>query len=155
MTDDFDDDGLDLDEPTDDRTVTLTRQQIRSLERDAKQARKAAEEAAALKRENAFIKAGINPDSDPKLQYFVDGYKGDITAEAIRTAAEQAGFLNPPAAADTDAAASERIAQASAGATAQPPNTTDSKVQELQEAARTGGKEAVLAKIREHGHNIV
>lgn len=158
MTDDLEDDfGLDTDEQTDDRTVTLTRQQIRSLERDAKQARKANEEAAATKRELAFVRAGIDPD-DPKLKYFAKGYDGEINADAIRAAATEAGFLTPTATSSdeqAEATASERIANASAGAAAQPPTTKRTQIEELQEAGRTGGRDAVLAKIREHGHNVI
>lgn len=151
MTDYAYDDEDDTDDTeSEDRTVNLNRQQIRSLERDAKRARKADEELAALRRENAFIKAGIDPSTDPKLTYFVDGYKGEVDAVAIRSAAEAAGFLTVTDTADE--AAHDRISAASAGATQQ---GKPDQVAELREAARTGGKEAVLAKIREHGHNIV
>lgn len=153
----YDGDDLDNEDTPDERTVTLDRSKIRSLERDAKRARKADEELAAIKRENAFIKAGINPDTDPKLKYFMNGYDGEVTAEAIKTAAEAAGFLTPTPSAEqqTEADATDRISQASAGATSRPPDTKTTKVEELQEAARTGGREAVLAKIREHGHNVI
>lgn len=158
-TDYASDDDLDADDDLQDdggSKVTLDRQRIRSLERDAKQARKAAEENARLQRDLAFIKAGIDTD-DPKLAYFVRGYDGEISPDAIRAAAEQAGFLTPSQ--DTqDAAAQERLSAASAGATSTIPpaaNSDEARIAELHEAARTGGKEAVLAKIREHGHNIV
>lgn len=49
-------------------------------------------EADALRRELAFSKAGIDPD-DPRQGYFVRGYNGDLTATAIKEAAEAAGFL--------------------------------------------------------------
>lgn len=53
------------------------------------------EELAALKsaqRELVFLKAGINPD-DPKAKYFVKGYDGEMTVEAIRQAAEEASYI--------------------------------------------------------------
>lgn len=150
MTDPDYDENLDPeDESSDERTVSLNRTQIRTLEKDAKRARKADEELATLRREFAFVKAGIDPE-DPKLKYFAKGYDGEITAEAIRAAATEAGYLTSD---DTEeAAAHERISQASAGAATQP---KVDKVQELLDADRAGGKEAVLAKIREHGNNIV
>ncbi len=155
--DDYDSDD-DEDESSDGNTVTLARKQIRSMERDAKQARKATEENQRLLRELAFVKAGIDPD-DPKLKYFVKGYEGEITAEAIRAAAEADGFLTAMTT-NNDATAQDRLSNASAGAThSAPPTTPDGieaqQIEELREADRTGGKAAVLAKIREHGHNIV
>jgi hypothetical protein len=53
------------------------------------------EELATLKsaqRELVFLKAGVNPD-DPKAKYFVKGYDGELTVEAIRQAAEEASYI--------------------------------------------------------------
>lgn len=148
---DYDDEDLD-DGQDDDTTVNLDRKRIRSLERDAKQFRKANEELAQIKRENAFIKAGINPDTDPKLKYFMSGYDGEITAEAIRSAAETAGFLTPNTANLEQAAAADRVAAASAGTGTV---AKDDPIERLRAADREGGKEAVLAQIRADGHNIL
>jgi hypothetical protein len=43
-------------------------------------------------RELAFVKAGVNP-ADKKAAYFIKGYDGDLTPDAIKAAAEDAGFL--------------------------------------------------------------
>tara|TARA_R100000808_G_scaffold4752_2_gene15049 strand:+ start:12627 stop:13130 length:504 start_codon:yes stop_codon:yes gene_type:complete len=47
---------------------------------------------AQLQRTEAFRAAGIDP-ADTRQSYFVKGYDGEIDAESIRTAAEEAGFL--------------------------------------------------------------
>lgn len=70
-----------------------TIQQLRDRAEKAGQLEKANAEMA---RENAFLKAGINPEQDPRLGYFVRGYEGDLTSEAIKTAATEAGFLADP-----------------------------------------------------------
>lgn len=55
----------------------------------------------ALERENAFLKAGINPDdkSNPMAGYFAKGYDGPLDAESIKAAATAAGVIGttPPA----------------------------------------------------------
>jgi hypothetical protein len=103
------------DETTDEDMVP--RSHIRDLEAKAKR-------ADALERDLAFAQA-LGPTTDPKLDYFRRGYEGDLTAEAIRRAAETAGFLTQPTTAPlqqtvdvvpppTDA--QDRIASASVGA---------------------------------------
>lgn len=66
---------------------------LRKQIEDQAVARKAAEaEAAALKRELAFAKAGLDL-SDPKIGYFTRGYDGEPDPEKIRAAALEAGFI--------------------------------------------------------------
>lgn len=151
---DYEDDQTEDNEQEQSRTVTLDRKQIRSLERDAKSAREANGKVAELERRLAFSDAGINASVDPKLKYFVAGYSGDITAEAIRAAAEEAGFLTPvtPQASDAEMAAHDRVSDASAGAGNRP---QDDPVAKLREAAATGGRQAVLDQIRKDGRRVV
>lgn len=66
-----------------------------SLRAAADRGKKAKAEADALKRENAFLRAGIDPE-DGRLRYFFKGYEGELTADAIRAAATEAGFIAPP-----------------------------------------------------------
>ena len=51
--------------------------------------------AKALERENAFLKAGINPDDkdNPMVGYFAKGYDGPLEADAIKAAATAAGII--------------------------------------------------------------
>lgn len=58
--------------------------------------RAAADRGRKLERENAFLKAGIDTD-DARMRYFVDGYKGELTKDAIVAEATTAGFLTTPA----------------------------------------------------------
>lgn len=142
-TDDGNDDG------SDERYVQLTRQQIRAMERDAKQARKAQEELAGMKRELALTRAGIGDLTERQQKALLATIDGDVTAETARAAAEELGFVQPVAAAENDdAAAMNRMAQAAAGAT--DPNSEDS-VARLERADREGGKEALLAQMRADG----
>lgn len=60
------------------------------------QLREAADKGRRLERENAFLKAGIDTD-DARMRYFVEGYKGELTKEAIVAEATAAGFVTPPA----------------------------------------------------------
>lgn len=85
-------DQMDDNQDHGDKMVTLSRSDIRKLEQAAQAAKTWENEVATLKRELAFRDAGINP-SDPKLRYFVKGYDGEVTVDAIKAAATEAGFL--------------------------------------------------------------
>lgn len=151
MSDQEYDDDDDLDEgdqpPVEPpRTVTLSRKQIRSLE--AKAAR-----ADAAERELAFAKAGVDL-ADPKLSYFVKGYSGDLTPDAIKQEAVNAGFLAAPQASSEDAArdaeldAHDQLGSAAAGA------STADKIdlgQKMREAFAAEGQAGVLRVYREAG----
>lgn len=109
----------------------IDRLEAKALERDA------------LARENAFLKAGVKTD-DPKLSYFYKGYDGDLTADAIRAAAVDAGFLPKPEPTPEEtqrtesAQAAERVAQAAAGQAA-PLSTASTREQEYRDAIAKGG----------------
>jgi len=66
-------------------TVTLPRDQIRAMERDAKTAREAAARADAAERKLAIVTAGIDA-TNPLGRFFAENYKGELTAEAIKSA---------------------------------------------------------------------
>lgn len=70
----------------DPRQVTLSRDQIRSMERDAKQVR-------TLRRENAMLKAGIDVNT-PLGTLFLNAYEGELETDAIRDAFHK---IAPPA----------------------------------------------------------
>jgi ribosomal protein L12E/L44/L45/RPP1/RPP2 len=75
-----------------DQQVTLSRANIRKLEKAAQAGQSAQSELASLKRELAFRDAGISP-TNPMAKYFIKGYDGESTVEAIKAAAEEAGLL--------------------------------------------------------------
>jgi hypothetical protein len=68
------------------------RARMRELEQQVKAFEAKAKEAEAATRELAFVKAGVDPDS-AAAKYFVKGYDGELTPEAIRAAAEEASLI--------------------------------------------------------------
>lgn len=98
------------------------RAHVRKLEAENKAYREKLAEAEEAKRELNFVKAGVDP-TNPKYKYFVKGYDGDLSPEAIRQAAEEASLLPS----QNGEMASEqqswnRVAQAAkAGQTSEPP----------------------------------
>jgi uncharacterized protein YigA (DUF484 family) len=93
------------------------RARMRELESEVKALRDKAAEADRLQRELAFSKAGIPLDS-PMSKYFVKAYDGEITAEAIRKAAEEVNLVQPqkPSLDDSEQRAWARLQKAGAGA---------------------------------------
>ena len=124
----------------------------RGLRRAANKSKKLEEELAQTKREMAFLKAGINTD-DPKMRYFVKGYDGEYTAEAVRQAAIEAGFVQQqsadPALA-TMASAQDRVMSAAAGAVFEDASE-QAALARLQAAMDEGGIEAMLEVARQFG----
>ena len=98
------------------------RARMRELEQQVKAFEAKAKEAEAATRELAFVKAGVDPDS-AAAKYFVKGYDGELTPEAIRAAAEEANLVSS----EKKEVAGEqqawnRVAQSSrAGETSEPP----------------------------------
>jgi hypothetical protein len=93
-------DDVDDDDPS---QVTLSRSQIRAMERDAKETR-------TLKRENALLKAGIDTTT-PLGTLFAQAYEGELSTEAINTAWQA---IAPPGGAEpgaTDTAVHEPTAE--------------------------------------------
>ena len=80
------------DEAQDQATRNPVRARMRELEDRNKALEAQAKEAEAAKRELAFVKAGVDPDS-AAAKYFVKGYDGELTSEAIRAAAEEASLI--------------------------------------------------------------
>jgi hypothetical protein len=68
---------------------------FKNLRAKAKRADTLERENTQMKRELAFTKAGI-PMDDPKVGYFIKGYDGELDPAVIRSAAEEAGFVQPP-----------------------------------------------------------
>jgi hypothetical protein len=93
---------------------------FKNLRAKAKKADQYERELNAMKREVAFVKAGI-PLDDPKVGYFVKGYDGELEPDAIRSAAIEAGFMSPPAAVpdpalDQARSGQQRVMAATSGA---------------------------------------
>jgi hypothetical protein len=128
---------------------------LKNLRAAANRAKKLEAELNQMKRQMAFYQAGI-PQDDPRMQYFIKGYDGELEADAIRTAATEAGFLqaeqpvqqvpqeNPVAMAE------QRVVAASAGAIAED-NSEAAALAKLESALNEGGIEAMLDVARSYG----
>lgn len=125
---------------------------IKSLRRAASGKKKLEEELATARRELAFIKAGINPD-DPKMRYFVKGYEGELTSDAVRAAAIEAGFLvqnsADPALAQV-AESQQRVISAASGAMHEDVSEA-AAIARMEAAMEEGGVEAMLEVARQYG----
>lgn len=125
---------------------------IKSLRRAANGKKKLEQELANAKRELAFIKAGINPE-DPKMRYFVKGYEGDLTSEAVRAAALEAGFLASQGQSDQAQAvqsAQERVMTAAAGAVIED-SSEAAAIARMEQAMQEGGVDAMFEVARQYG----
>jgi hypothetical protein len=129
--------------------------------RKQEQARKAAErERDDARKEAAFLRAGIDPESKGIASYFVKAYDGDLDPAKIRAAATEAGILQPPPPSPQDTAdqqtlaASQRVASFSQDATAAPAVGEQNRAA-MEEAYRTGGMEALLSAAQATGVPIV
>lgn len=71
------------------------RKELKRLKAENKELRERAAKAAEYEQREAFVNAGV-PVSDPRLPYFMAGYKGDQTPEAIK--AEWESKFGPPTA---------------------------------------------------------
>lgn len=105
----------------------VPREHIRDLEEKAGRVGELEAQLAEVKRQAAFIEAGIT-SANPAYKYFTKAYDGDLTPDAIRAEATAAGFLQtaqqPSAQQDSPMLSQyDRIANASEGATPAP--TTD------------------------------
>lgn len=150
MTDNYMDDDFD----SDDIETSGDNGDIKSLRRAANSKKKLEQELNELKRELAFAKAGL-PMDDPKLKYFVKGYEGEMSAEAIREAALEAGFLASQAQGDDPnlaaaGAAQQRVMQAASGVSYEG-MTEEAALAQLESAMEEGGIEAMLDVARQFG----
>lgn len=118
--------------------VQIARKDMKALRAQAKKATAAETKLASLEREMAFSRAKIDTE-DPKMSYFIKGYEGDLTSDAIRAEAEKAGFLIPAGTGNgtgnagssgADRGSIERITDASRGGGTNVDNTN------LEEAIR-------------------
>ena len=142
----------DIDNYDSDMEETNTRNPVRArmkeLEKEAAELRKQIADAETAKRELAFVKAGIDPNS-PMSKYFMKGYDGELSPDAIRQAAVEAQLISPPEATPTqvEAAGWQKIAKIAAGSqTAQPPVDWN---QRLANAESPKEVEAILAEARQ------
>jgi len=126
----------------------------RGLRRAANKSKKLEQENNLLKRELAFAKAGL-PMDDPRMNYFIKGYEGDLVTDAIRKTAIEAGFLqvqqqSQEQQANPSSAAQQRVMEASAGAITEG-NSQEAAFSRMEAAMAEGGVEAMLDVARQYG----
>ena len=142
----YDDD----DDEQDDDKPERTDAEWAELRRAKKAKDKAEKELAQMKRDMAFQKAGIDTD-DPKTSYFVKGYEGDISADAIREEAVKAGFITveeEPEPDQTPVEAQARVAQAAGGIGADQPDLAQAA---LDQAFAEGGMDGMKQYLASQG----
>lgn len=113
MADEYDDTDDGIDDQADNAN-------IRQLREKAKRADELEARVAQMEKDAAFTKAlGPSVEEARVKDYFIPAYKGEMTPDAIRAAATEAGFLQqatPPPAGQTVDPTNDRIAAASQGA---------------------------------------
>ena len=126
---------------------------FKNLRAKAKKADQYERELNSLRRENAFIKAGV-PMEDPRMGYFVKGYEGDLDPTAIRQAAIEAGFMSAPQQPVDTAVQQAQQGQAAvvaASSGVQPEFDLSSGFYALEQAYNEGGVDGMLAVAQQFG----
>jgi hypothetical protein len=85
------------------------RSHLKKLEQENKELRQLKADAEAAKRKLAFVEAGVDLSS-PVAEYFVKGYDGEISAEAIKSAASKLNLTPQSAPAPQQVAPAEQQA---------------------------------------------
>ncbi len=149
----------DLQEDYEDEYVPETPKSLRAA---ANRAKKLEAELNSMKRELAFARAGL-PLDDPRLQYFIRGYDGDLDPEAIIFSAHEAGFVEfEDEESETEyidgseddgtpeLGGQQRVMRASAGATSED-ISEGAALGRLEAAMNEGGLDAMLDVARQYG----
>ena len=144
--DDFYDD--DDDQPVEPQQNPV-RARMKQLEKEAKELRRQVAEFSQASREMSFVKAGIATD-DPKFKYFLKGYDGELSPEAIRQAAEEAQLITPQAnPMESDKQAWQQSNRIAAGSESAPPAPSWAK--RIQDASSEDEVYAIFAEAQAQG----
>lgn len=140
----FDDDDQPVEPPQ-----NPVRARMKQLEKEAKELRRQVAEFSQASREMNFVKAGIQTD-DPRFKYFLKGYDGDLSPEAIRRAAEEAQLITPQEnPMDTDKQAWQQSNKIAAGSETAPP--PPSWAQRIHDAPSESEVYAIFAEAQAQG----
>lgn len=130
---------------------------IRDLRAKAKEADELRTRLAKVERDHAFSQAlGSDAEQPGVAKYFMPAYDGELTKEAIRAAALEAGFIranqNQGQQQDPDLAAHQRMADASNGAGGgSSPNWQDALSEADRIPDRAEREAAILAVVEKNG----
>lgn len=153
----YDDDGNLIDQNDD---GPKTPSDFAALRREKRERQKAADEALAAKRELAFMRAGIDPESSKIAGLFYKSYDGDLDVEKIQAAAIEIGFKQAaPATPEQQAAEQQRQANlaaqgavASAAGSAEATPSFDAQNEKaMREALAAGGVDGLAAYLASQG----
>ena len=153
----YDDEGNQIDprtgEPIRPPAEERTNAEWAALRREKKGKETEKARADALEKDLAFMRAGIDTSTNPMAGYFVKGYDGELTPEAIRSKAIEVGLLaeTPPPEPDpirqANLQAGERQSTIAQGGGSVTPVGTAA----LDEAFVQGGTDAMIQAAREMG----
>lgn len=150
---DFNDD--DFDEDFEDQPVPSQnplRARMKQQAQETKELRKQLAELQSVQRELAFVKAGVDPAS-PQAKYFVKGYDGDLSPEAIRQAADEAQLFTPQSnQSDNDKAAWQQSNRIAAGA--ETTSNGASWTKRVRDASSVEEITAIFAEAQAQGVNL-
>lgn len=120
-------------EGQEDRMVSIGRKDLKRIQEQAKEGKKATAENEQLKRKIAFAEAGV-PTSSKLGELFVRGYDGDATPDAIRDAWSELngnGGQSQPSPADAELAAMQSGQDLASGGMGIPPDKLAERNQKL------------------------
>lgn len=116
----FDDDYSEDDFTEQESRTNPVRARMKQLEKENREKDALLAQLQAQAKELSFVKAGVDV-ADPKFKYFIKGYDGELTPEAIREAAQEAQLIAPQQqVADTDKQAWRETNRIAAGAESNP-----------------------------------
>lgn len=131
----IDDDFYTEDDQQDESRPNPVRQRMRQLEKENREKDALLAKYAEMEKKMAFVEAGI-PLESPMAKYFIKGYDGDLTPEAIRLAAVEAQLITPsPEATDTDRNAWRDTNNVAAGSEIAPETSWAKRISEANSEA--------------------
>ncbi len=138
----------------DDQTVETNpaRAHMRKLEKENREIKKMLAEAQEARKEIAFIKAGLDMNH-PMAKYFMKGYDGEISPEAISTALAEAQLITPQQQElETDKRAWQTSNKVAAGAESAPEGP--SWIKRIQDAESESELTAIFAEAQAQGIDL-
>lgn len=130
------------------------RAQLRNLEAKNKELEAKLLQASEAQRKLAFVEAGVDVNA-PSARYFVKGYEGEMTAEAIRQAAQEVNLIGgtqPKQEIQAEQNAWDRVSKAkSFGDASEPEVDWNTKIRNAKSQEEV---HQILAQVNQQSKNI-